>query len=227
MKDNNVQANHEFTEVNSTRKIHTIGECFRSGRFPEPCEIAPAANPRKPQPPKDWEMPDNRELLWEQELHRTNGGDSRSVAWLTLYYGCDGERDAHDDDAPCRFVVAFNDVITYHGDNAKDGRWHHDITASLLGQDILKAWIALNPKEHAALPKNYGEWYERGRRAAFEDTCADVKKSGIDVTGMSEDEVYQCWNDIRRQCLLARLKDQGYSPKEIAEQMREKFGEYQ
>jgi hypothetical protein len=217
----------ESADVTLPYKIRTHSECLRIGRFVEPCTIAPCANPKKPQPPKDWETPENLEPLWEQELHRTNGGDSRSVAWLSLYYGCDGNRERHEDDAPCRFVVVFNDLLTRNEDGANDGRWHHDITSTPLGQFILEAWISLDPEKHANLPKNYKEWYERGRRRAFEDTAADVKETGIDVTGMSEEEVYACWEKILRQRRPAELESQGYSPEQIAQQMLDEFGECQ
>jgi hypothetical protein len=227
--NNQIHSTQEFAGVNTStpHKIRTYSECRKIGSFIEPCAIAPSADLDTPQHPKDWETPENIEPLWEQELHRTNGGDSRSIAWLSLYYGCDGTREDHNDNAPCRFVVALNDLLTRNQCTDRDGCWHHDITSTLLGQDIVRSWIALNPEKHAALPTNYKEWRERSRRSAYESIASDVRESGIDITDMSEEEVYICWKKNWRQERLAELEVQGWSPEEIAQKMKEEFGEQQ
>jgi hypothetical protein len=168
-------------------------------------------------------MPLNRELLWEREVHRTNGGDSRTIAWLSLYYGCEGTRDEHNDDSPCRFVVALNDSLVHRQCAHRDGCWHHDITSTLLGQDILNSWIALNPEKHLALPKTYREWRERDRRSAFEDMALEVKESGTDIEGMPEEDVYECWKALVRKRRRSKYEEQGWSPEEIAQMMHEEF----
>ncbi len=190
----------------------------------EPCACAPVAHPDDSMHPRDWKMPDNRELLWEQEVHRTNGGDSRSIAWLTLYYGCVGTPEDHDDDAPCRFIVVLNDLLQRRQCSGIDDCSQHDITASPLGQDILTLWKLRNPDKLAALPTIYKEWRERERQSIFKDMAAEVKESGMDITGMTEEEVHACWNDTRRPRRLAFLEKQGWPPEKIAELMEEEFG---
>jgi hypothetical protein len=193
--------------------------------FTEPCACAPTAELDDPMHPRDWEVPDNQELLWEREIHRTNGGDSRSIARLSLYYGCDGTREEHDDDSPCRFIVTLKDLLERRECPGIDGCWHHDITSTLLGQDVLTLWKLRNPEKLAALPKNYKAWRERERRSAFEDMAAEVKESGTDIEGKPEKEIYECWMSLVRKRRPAELESQGWSPEQIAEKMQEEFGD--
>jgi hypothetical protein len=212
----------DTTTTIGTRRLPKAGS---TKKYVEPCVCAPTAELDDPMHPRDWEMPDNRQLLWEQEVHRTNGGDSRSIAWLTLYYGCDGDCDDHDDDYPCRFVVVLNDMLVSRESHGAAGCWQHDITSTFLGQYLLQAWIAIHPEKHAALPNNYKEWRERERQSIFKEMAAEVKESGIDIEGMLEEDVYQCWKALIRKRRPAELERQGYSPEQIAQKMSEEFDE--
>ena len=213
----------DLDDVTPTQPLRNSSTLWSTQKFIEPCACAPAADLNDPLHPQDWKMPDNRELLWEQEVHRTNGGDSRTIAWLSLYYGCDGDSDNHSDDSPCRFVVVLNDMLARRESHGADGCWHHDITSTLLGQDILTIWKLRNSDKLAALPTTYREWRERERRSAFEDMAAEVKESGTDIEGMAEADVYECWKALVRNRRLTEYTEQGWSPEQVAEKMTEYF----
>jgi hypothetical protein len=192
--------------------------------YKEPCAYARTAKLDDPIPQRDWEYPDNRGLpLWEQELHRTNGGNSRTVAWLSLFYGGDGTRESHDDNAPFRFIVVFSDRLARKQGNGPIGSWEHDITDSFLGQDIIKAWIAMNPEKHASLPKTYGEWYQQERRSWLEDMAVSLQAAGIATDGLSEDELITAH---RRLAIRHSRRDwlkRGFTSEQVEEMLRKDY----
>jgi len=166
-------------------------------KYVEPCGISPTADLNAPQPDRDWEFPANRELLWEQEIHRTNGGDSRRVGWLSVYWACDGTSDDKNYEEPCRFMAVFNDSVARN--KHENLGWLHDITASPLGQFIIGGWAAQNGEKFATLPKNYQEWREKNRRDALAGFADELTKEGIEVTGLTDGEIFSRWQQMKNE----------------------------
>jgi hypothetical protein len=188
---------------------------FAAGPEPTRCPCEPCSSER---------------LLWEEELHKSplkickpREAGEKCVGWLALYRVAGTVHTENGHGNP-RLGVKLNDRTIPAQERSRVSHVS-DITASPLGQWIIKAWIALNPSSYAALLKTHQEWLDDERRMAWESITTEVEDSGIKVAGLSDQEIAAHWNNLRQLRHRAWLEKEGWPPEESSRKMDEYVGE--